>query len=294
MDSTRSSDATMTGPVLVGTDGSDPAMRTVRWAAGEAVARNRSLRIVYATGTSHRRLYLSRGDIQQIDDFAEDALEAAAARVRQLAPALPVTTAVCENETAECLLHEAGPDTTIVVGSRGRGGFSSLLVGSDSLRVAARSHVPVVVVPGGDDREPTGVVLAAARDERDGETLRIAASLAAREGGTLRVLSAWAFLENVGSMATMFDGMDRLAADQATATAQLVAPLRREFPDLSVTEHVLHAESVSETLVAATADADMIVIGTRRRPHSIGSPLGHVTHSVLHHTHCPVVLVPHP
>ncbi|WP_107408199.1 universal stress protein [Streptomyces atratus] len=32
----------------------------------------------------------------------------------------------------------------------------------------------------------------------------------------------------------------------------------------------------------------------RRRSHSIGSPLGRVTHAVLHHAHCPVLLVPHP
>ncbi|WP_405682455.1 universal stress protein [Streptomyces sp. NBC_00057] len=41
------------------------------------------------------------------------------------------------------------------------------------------------------------------------------------------------------------------------------------------------------------ADADVIVIGSRRRSHSIGSPLGRVTHAVPHHSHCPVVLVPH-
>ncbi|MET9657428.1 universal stress protein [Streptomyces sp. NPDC006510] len=284
----------MTGPVVVGTDGSDHATRAVRWAAGEAAARSRPLRIVYATATGHGRPYLSKEESRQVDGFAEGVLEEAAALARRLAPAVPVTTAVCEDKPAACLFGEAGTDGTIVVGSRGRGGFASLLVGSDSLRVAAHSHVPVAVVPSGDDREPAGVVLAAARDERDEETLRVAAALAARESASLRVLSAWVFLENVGSMATMFDGVDRLAADQATATARLVAPVRKDFPDLTVSEHVVRAGSVSEVLVAATADADMIVIGSRRRSHSIGSQLGHVTHAVLHHAHCPVVLVPHP
>ncbi|WP_353962115.1 universal stress protein [Streptomyces sp. NBC_01285] len=94
-------------------------------------------------------------------------------------------------------------------------------------------------------------------------------------------------------MATMFDGVDRLAADQATATARLVAPVRKEFPDLTVTEHVVRARSVPEVLIAVTADADLIVIGSRRRSHPVGSSLGRVTHTVLHHTHCPVGLVPH-
>ncbi|MFJ7199203.1 MULTISPECIES: universal stress protein [unclassified Streptomyces] len=60
-----------------------------------------------------------------------------------------------------------------------------------------------------------------------------------------------------------------------------------------MTEHTVRTGSVSEALVAATADADMIVVGTRRRSHPIGSPLGRVTHAVLHHARCPVVLVPH-
>ncbi|MEU9314738.1 universal stress protein [Streptomyces sp. NPDC048295] len=292
MDSTRPS-VTVTGPVVVGTDGSGQATRAVRWAAREAAARGRPLRIVYATGTSHGGLYLSPEDIKQIDGFAEGVLEEAAALAGRLAPAVPVTTALCEDETTACLLGEAGPDATIVVGSRGRGGFASLLVGSDSLRVAARSPVPVVVVPSGDDREPAGAVLAAVRDEHDGETLRIAAALAAREGVTLRVLNAWVFLENVGSMVTMLDGVDRLAADRAAGTARLVEPVREDFPELDVTEHTVRTGSVSEALVAATADADMIVVGTRRRSHPIGSPLGRVTHAVLHHARCPVVLVPH-
>ncbi|WTE34447.1 universal stress protein [Streptomyces sp. NBC_01618] len=108
------------------------------------------------------------------------------------------------------------------------------------------------------------------------------------------MLSVWVLLENVGSMVTMFDGVGRLAADQATEFARLVEPVRQEFPDLKVTEHVVRAGSVSEVLVAATADADAILIGSRRRSHPVGSPLGHVTHAVLHHAHCPVVLIPHP
>ncbi|WP_326770277.1 universal stress protein [Streptomyces sp. NBC_01591] len=96
----------MTGPVVVGTDGSDHATRAVRWAAGEAAARSRPLRIAYATG--HGRPYLSQEDSRQIDGFAEGVLEEAVALAHRLDPAVPVTTAVCENEPAACLLGEAG------------------------------------------------------------------------------------------------------------------------------------------------------------------------------------------
>ncbi|MFJ3188959.1 universal stress protein [Streptomyces halstedii] len=294
MAETHRSDPMTNGPVVVGTDGSDHAARAVRWAVGEAVARGQGLRIVYATAT-RGAVYLSPKDVREIDGMAADVLDEAATLVRGLAPGLRVTTQVCERNTAECLLDEAGSGAMIVVGSRGRGGFASLLVGSDSLKVAACSPVPVTVVPGGADRQPTGVVMVAARDSRDEAPLRAAACLAERRDARLEVLSAWVLLQNVGSMATVFSGadLDRIASDQAAATERLVAEVRQDFPGLTITERVARVGSVAEALVTASSAADMIVIGARRRPHSIGSPLGGVTHAVLHHAPCPVVLVPH-
>ncbi|PAX83353.1 MULTISPECIES: universal stress protein [Streptomyces] len=283
------------GAVVAGTDGSDHATRAVRWAAEEAELSGRPLLIVYATATRPQALYLSPQDIREMNRFAEDVLAQAAALARGLAPTARVTTRVCDGRAAACLLAEAGPGTLLVVGSRGRGGFASLLVGSDSLRVAAQSPVPVTVVPGGPEHGRTGVVLAAARDARDEETLRTAASLAARRGATLEVVSAWVLFENVGSMATMFSGadLDRIASDQAAATSRLAALAREQQPGLTVTERVTRATSVAEALVTGSVHADMIVLGARRRALPVGSALGGVTHAVLHHAQCPVVLVPH-
>ncbi|WP_335934990.1 universal stress protein [Streptomyces sp. PTD5-9] len=285
------SDVFTAGALVVGADGSDGALRAVRWAAGEAAARGTALHIVHATGMRLGSAYLSEEDRRRIESFGGAVLEEAAALARGLAPSVAVTTTLCEHGTTPCLLGEADPGATVVVGSRGRGGFSSLLVGSDSLDVASHSPSPVVVVPG-EDRERTGVVVAGVRDERDAEALRLAARLADRDGAVLRVVSAWVFFENVGGMAAGFEGADRFAADRARATAGTVEPVRAEFPELEVAERVVRAGSVSEALVESTSEADLIVIGSRRHPHHPGPPLGHVTHAVLHHTHCPVVLVP--
>ncbi|MFI8869156.1 universal stress protein [Streptomyces sp. NPDC053707] len=42
----------------------------------------------------------------------------------------------------------------------------------------------------------------------------------------------------------------------------------------------------------ATAEADAVVIGARRRSLPVGAPMGHVSHAVLHHAHCPAVPTP--
>ncbi|MFD6280645.1 universal stress protein [Streptomyces sp. NPDC060209] len=283
---------TLDGPVVVGTDGTKDAARAVRWAASEADSRGRPLSIVHATRTESGHAHLSGSGVQRAKGLAAEVLAEAAEIARETAPGLTVSTTACPYETASCLLGEAGKDGTVVVGTRGHGGFLALLVGSDALRTAARAHVPVVVVPRQEHSRPTEVVLVAARDERDREAVRLAADLALRRGAALRVFSAWIFLENVGSMATMFGDPADLATAEAAETTRVVAELRADHPGLPVSHDIVRAASAAAVLVAATSDADAVVIGSRRRSSPVGAPLGHVTHAVLHHSHCPVLLVP--
>ncbi|MFD9822951.1 universal stress protein [Streptomyces violascens] len=49
---------------------------------------------------------------------------------------------------------------------------------------------------------------------------------------------------------------------------------------------------VAAVLVEVSRYADLLVMGGRRSPGYIGPPLGRATHSLIHHAHCPVELVP--
>ncbi|MDF3142987.1 universal stress protein, partial [Streptomyces sp. T21Q-yed] len=51
-----------------------------------------------------------------------------------------------------------------------------------------------------------------------------------------------------------------------------------------------HARRV---LVDASHEADLLVVGARRREGHFGLQLGRVAHAVLHHSACPVAVVPH-
>lgn len=283
---------TLDGPVAVGTDGTPEAHRAVRWAATEADSRERPLTIVHATRTESGHLRLSRKGIGQARDHAGDVLAEAEALAGKTAPGVTITTASCPYETADCLLRQAGQEGTVVVGTRGHGGFLGLLVGSDALRVAARAAVPTVVVPPRERDRPAGVVMVAARDDQDRDAIRLAADLALRRGASLRVVTVWIFLENVGSMATMFDDPSELAATESAEVSRLVDRMREDRPGLDIAHDVVRAASAAAVLVAATAEADTVVIGSRRRSLAIGAPLGHVTHAVLHHAHCPILLTP--
>ncbi|MFE4214849.1 universal stress protein [Streptomyces sp. NPDC056844] len=269
-------------PVVVGTDGTPDAHRAVRRAAVEAESRKQPLTVVHATRTGSGHPHLSLKGFRQAKDHAVDVLAEAEALVRETAPGVKGVAVPCPQETATCLLDEAGQEATVVVGTRGHGGFLGLLVASDALRVAARARVPAVVVPPRERDRPAGVVMVAARDDRDREAVRLAAQPASRRGASLRVVSVWIFLENVGSMATMFDDPSGLGVTESAEVARLVTRLREDRPGLDVTHDVVRAASAAAVLVAATAEADTAVIGARRSLPA-GAPMGHVTHAVLHH-----------
>ena len=62
---------------------------------------------------------------------------------------MTLDTRIVEHEAPTALLEAANDGTTdlLVVGTRGRGGFADLVLGSTALKVLHRSDIPVVLVP---------------------------------------------------------------------------------------------------------------------------------------------------
>lgn len=278
------------GPVVVGTDGSEHATTAVLWAAHEAATRGGPLTVVHGAGSRHARSWTTESPMTAVDE-GRAVLDRAAAAVSDRFPELAVDTVLSRADPGESLLEASGPQDTLVVGSRGHGGFSSLLLGSVGLHVCSRSHGPVIVVR--EVPEPaTGVVAVAVRDDGDRGALRFAARTAQARGASLRVVSAWMFLEAAGSMVAVVDDVGAVARSEIEATKRTVAPVREEFPDVPVVEDVVRSRSVAGSLVEVSPAADLLVMGARRPARSVGAPLGRVTHAVLHHARCPVAVFP--
>jgi nucleotide-binding universal stress UspA family protein len=85
----------------------------------------------------------------------------------------------------------------------------------------------------------------------------------------------------------------RQARAEAALPGEVVAPLRRAYPLLPVETRSVRS-TPCRALIAATADADLVVIAAHRRRTWLGIQLGPVTGALLHHAYCPVAIVPVP
>ena len=129
--------------VIVGVDHSPAALTALAAGADHALRRGLTLVPVYV----HEPIEMPRGaahgpDLALLEDSERHVLDAAAKR----AGATDVGAEVRVGNPVVELLATARPQDLIVVGSRGRGGFSGLLLGSTSTQLAQHAPCPVLVV----------------------------------------------------------------------------------------------------------------------------------------------------
>ncbi|MFK0224760.1 universal stress protein [Streptomyces sp. NPDC090303] len=284
----------MESPLVVGVDGSDASLTAVDWAADEAVRHERPLRIIHASEWERYEGVApdSATDRPPAQMLAESVVATAVGRVRLRAPALPVTTDVLGEDASTALLREGEGSLAVVVGSRGRGGFTELLLGSVGLVVAARAPCPVVVVRGdGEALEARHdrVLLGLGEQDADAPAVWFAFREAAVRDAELDVVLAVrrpAHAPPSGDPGVRAGGgpsepLDR--ALEAAATANPRVRLRRRTVE----------GTAAKVLTERSAGADLLVLGARRRDALAGRELGRVAHRVLHHAACPVAVVPH-
>ncbi|MFF9915508.1 universal stress protein [Streptomyces sp. NPDC013457] len=280
------------GNVVVGVDGSPSGRTAVLWAAAEADRRGRTLQLVHAADTDRRALFADAETIQAVREAGRDLLIETASTVQERFPDLAVTKELSRQEPVAGLRATAVNRGTIVVGSRGLGGFSALMLGSVGLGVAARSDVPVIVVRGDGDRPASGSVTAAVHGASDLGWLLVAAAEAEARKAALRLVSVWNLLTHVGSVATMLDDLDEIARQRVQEVKALADLVRDFYPELVVSPHVETGTSTPGILVEASAHTDLLVMGREHRVLGAGPSLGRVAHVLLHHAHCAVEIVP--
>jgi len=283
----------LSGHVVVGVDGSAGADLAVRLAAEEAGRRKVPLQVLHAADPGEHDL-LSAAD----DDYADAhaVVDQAAASALGIAPSLDVEKTVVRATPVGALLDVSANAGLTVVGSPGLGPVSGLLVGSVGLALAARGRGPVLIARGEPAQGPARrhpVVVGVAGPEclpAVEEALR----QAARRGVSVRAVHAWS-LPLVPRFGRSPDARrSPVAATRAHARARLarvLAATRDAEPNVRMHEVVIR-DSPTRALVGASEHAELLVVAARRRPPGPGMHLGPVTHGLLSHAQCPVLVVP--
>ncbi|MFF9401400.1 universal stress protein [Streptomyces sp. NPDC014744] len=276
-------------PVIAAVDGSSHSLEALDWAAREAVRRGLALVVVHArTPAPHSVQETQRRE-------AEELLTQCVRRVSRLAPALHPTTLTPMDFPAAALTSLSRDASLVVVGSRGLGGFRSLLLGSNSMAIASMAKCPVVVVHGtpeeGREEELRDVVAGVAADESSEAVLEFAfAAAAARPGARLRIVHGWTMVSSMLSGGPVFD-REAAAASAERTLAELTAGRREQYPQVEVVREAVGG-SASRALVTASATAALTAIGRRRGGESLGLGLSPVAQTTLSHALGPVAVVP--
>lgn len=136
--------------IVVGIDGSEPSRRALEWAVAEARLRGAAVQAVHAWSLPFvGAAPYAALEPSALREGAQSTLEAVVDGVDEQGLPEPVERLLVEGPAARSLLDVADGAELIVVGSRGHGGFTGLLLGSVSQQVTHHAPCPVVIVPAG-------------------------------------------------------------------------------------------------------------------------------------------------
>ena len=136
--------------IVVGVDGSDGSIDALRWAARQAEFTGATLHVVTAWAfPEHRTPFGIVFDIAESADptaRARTKLDGLIADVLGKHEKVVLRAEVIPGNEAETLIHAARGADLLVVGSRGRGGFAGMMLGSVSAQCVRHAQCHVVVV----------------------------------------------------------------------------------------------------------------------------------------------------
>lgn len=136
--------------IVVGVDGSEGSVAALRWAVEEAAVRGA---VVEAVSAFHVP-YVGAASVMPLMLDPKEFEDAASAVLRKVVEAVdassldePIVELVVEGPASTVLVEAGRRASMLVVGARGHGGLSGMLLGSISRQVTEHATVPVVVVP---------------------------------------------------------------------------------------------------------------------------------------------------
>lgn len=292
------------GSIVVAVDGSEHAARAVQWAVEQAGLEHRPLVVVNAAGDDYvrgvawaevgRTYPYSPSDLLHASQaIVDDAVDLA----RGMRSDLTIVPMPVVGDPRQVLVDLSPRAHLIVMGSRGRGTFRSMLLGSVGASVSRHAVCPVVVCrPPSPGPLTHGVVVGADGTPDSLTVIEFGFQQASLRGLQLTVVhcfwDATAAMADVRELPQGEEGPE-CQADLRLLLSESIAGLSEKYPDVQVNLRLTHG-LVDEGLAAMTDSAALVVVGRHPR-HGLSRVLSiALATAVLERAQCPVAVVPEP
>ncbi|HHU66718.1 universal stress protein [Corynebacterium sp.] len=287
--------------VVVAVDGSPASHNAVRWAANTANKRGIPLRLA-SSYTMPQFLY-AEGMVppqELFDDLQSETMEKideARAVAHEVAPELKIGHTIAEGSPIDMLLDMSRDVTMIVMGSRGLGGLSGMVMGSVSAAVVSHASCPVVVVREDntvDESTKYGpVVIGVDGSDVSAKATEIAFAEADARGAELVAVHTWMDMQVQASLAGLSAAQqqwEEVEREQIDMLTERLQPMTDKYPNVEVRKVITRDRPV-RALVESSEGAQLLVVGSHGRGGFKGMLLGSTSRALLQSAPCPMMVV---
>jgi nucleotide-binding universal stress UspA family protein len=292
--------------IAVGVDGSAESLVAAHWAAREARRRHLSLLLINAYTDPHLGYipgYVPpAGLLDAVREASGAVLDNAAADIRHAFPNLSVNAESVHRDPRRALVDASTTATLTVVGSRGRGRISEVILGSVALYVASHAHSPLAVVPPTADisaAAPDGPILLGVDGSNDSDAaVAFAFDEAAVRGTKLLAALVWDDVTNYGSARWAAEMGPLEDEEEHAVLGEQLAGFADKYPDVTARQVVMTGRPAERLLSYAQGlppglQPALIVVGSRGRGGVAGLLLGSTSQQLIAAALIPVIVVRH-
>lgn len=287
--------------IVCAVDGSEAAKVAVRWAANTAAKRELPLRLVssysmpqflYAEGmVPPQDLYddLEAETMGKIEEAKKVALD--------FCPDIEISHQIEEGSPIDMLLDVSEQATMLVMGSRGLGGLSGMVMGSVSAAVVSHASCPVVVVR--EDNDVTEevkygpIVVGVDGSGVSKRAVEYAFREADARGAELIAVHTWMDMQVQASLAGLAAAQREwktVEEEQRKILTERLEPWMEKYPNVKVTKEVNRDRPV-HALCDAAEGGQLLVVGSHGRGGFRGMLLGSTSRALLQASPCPMMVV---
>jgi nucleotide-binding universal stress UspA family protein len=277
-------------PVVVGVDGSEPGLRALDWAVGDAGRRGLPLRLLHACRGTRTT---TAPALRQTDGYADDPVLAAAYRHLGAGSddANRVEAVRRPGRVVPVLLEALTTSSLLVLGRRSPG--LSRGVAGTGLGCALQADRPVVMVPAGwvDPVGPGGlVVVGMDGGPHDRQAVAFAFEQAARRGAALEAVHLWRGADAAVTLSVMTRAGSGPVDAAGHGAFDALQSGRTSHPGVLVLESVERSDRIGG-LVRRSTYASLVVVGAPKPGRYTRAALGFTARAVRQ-VRCPVAVVP--